>query len=363
MATNLFAIPGMTGAQTSLPLKTLVEFRAGKMDLDGNKVIPNKRKGLIQLGTDSLIHFFWKDRTTGHTEDDFVIFPEDASIKRLQQCTSGRVLLLEFKATSKRLFYWIQEPKEDKDEEFVSKINEYINNPPQTESPSLPSFDGRSPNNTDPSSLFQMLQSRANQRSSAQNPPLQSPLLPSLEISTDTGHLLRNSNSSATSNQNPSTTGMSAGLMNPNMNTFRQEPIPSSLQESNMPRGQTRSSSRGDIRFGELLSSNPDLLNSVLSNPQVQEQLLPLLPEGHRVPEELMESVRSPQFQQTLETLDALFESGQLASIFGLSSSSNGERPLSMEQFLQALQEQMRKKTPPEQKKDDKQDDSSMDTS
>lgn len=60
-------VPGSRGSST----KYLVEFRAGKMSLKGTTVTPDKRKGLvyIQQTDDSLIHFCWKDRTSGTVED------------------------------------------------------------------------------------------------------------------------------------------------------------------------------------------------------------------------------------------------------------------------------------------------------
>lgn len=97
------------------------------------------------------MHFCWKDRTTGAVEDvshnfililttdptvehqslqDLIIFPDEAEFKKVPQCTTGRVFVLKFKPSSRRFFYWSQEPKDDKDEEWVNKINEYINNPP-----------------------------------------------------------------------------------------------------------------------------------------------------------------------------------------------------------------------------------------
>lgn len=45
----------------------LVEFRAGRMNLIDKMVHPDTRKGLVYLtqGDDGLMHFCWKDRTTG----------------------------------------------------------------------------------------------------------------------------------------------------------------------------------------------------------------------------------------------------------------------------------------------------------
>ena len=51
--------------------KNLVEFRAGKMYMKGKMVHPDKRKGLVYVyqSEDSLMHFCWKDRTSGNVED------------------------------------------------------------------------------------------------------------------------------------------------------------------------------------------------------------------------------------------------------------------------------------------------------
>jgi hypothetical protein len=51
--------------------KNLLEFRAGKMNLSGTTVTPDKRKGLVYIyqSEDSLMHFCWKDRSTSKLED------------------------------------------------------------------------------------------------------------------------------------------------------------------------------------------------------------------------------------------------------------------------------------------------------
>lgn len=65
------ALFGHSGVPGRAPSKNLVEFRAGKMYLKGTTVTPDKRKGLLYIyqADDSLIHFCWKDRTTGVVED------------------------------------------------------------------------------------------------------------------------------------------------------------------------------------------------------------------------------------------------------------------------------------------------------
>ena len=59
------------GSNVGTSSKNLVEFRAGKMKLNGTTVTADKRKGLVYVfqGDDSLMHFCWKDRSTGTVED------------------------------------------------------------------------------------------------------------------------------------------------------------------------------------------------------------------------------------------------------------------------------------------------------
>ncbi|CAH0766471.1 unnamed protein product [Diatraea saccharalis] len=124
---NSSALGGSSGGN-----KHIVEFRAGRMTLKGRMVHPDKRKGLLYVyqGDDSLMHFCWKDRTTGEVEDDLLIFPDDCEFVRVNECTTGRVYVLKFKSFSKKYFFWMQEPKTEKDDEYCRRINEALNNPP-----------------------------------------------------------------------------------------------------------------------------------------------------------------------------------------------------------------------------------------
>ncbi|XP_012135456.1 regulatory particle non-ATPase 13 isoform X4 [Megachile rotundata] len=121
---------GNTDSRSST--KNLVEFKAGKMTMKRNIVYPDQRKGQLYVyqSNDSLMHLCWKDRTTGNVEDDLIIFPDDCEFKRVPQCETGRVYLLRFKSSNKKFFFWLQDLKTDKDEEYCRKINEVLNNPP-----------------------------------------------------------------------------------------------------------------------------------------------------------------------------------------------------------------------------------------
>lgn len=130
MSHALFAGSGGAVASAS---RYLVEFKAGKMTLQDGWVRPSNKKGMVYVhqGEDTLMHFCWKDRTSGVVEDDLIIFPDDCEFKRVPQCTTGRVYLLKFKSSSKKYFFWMQEPKEDKDADLCKKVNDSLNNPPQ----------------------------------------------------------------------------------------------------------------------------------------------------------------------------------------------------------------------------------------
>jgi hypothetical protein len=73
---------------------------------------------------------------SGSIDDDLILFPEEAEFKKIPN-VKGRIYMLEFKSSNKKLFYWMQEPTEDHDE-YCKKINAIINdrNPQASISPS-----------------------------------------------------------------------------------------------------------------------------------------------------------------------------------------------------------------------------------
>lgn len=98
----------------------------------------------------------------------------------------------------------------------------------------------------------------------------------------------------------------------------------------------------------------------VLANSDVQERLIPLLPEAAELPKtehELRATIHSPQFQQALQSFSAALSSGQLGPLmhqFGLdettvAAASSGD----MLAFARAMQTALKKKSPEGASKDD----------
>merc|ERR1719440_995 len=69
------------------------------------------------------MHFQWQDRDKNETPVDLIVI-NDAYLEKIEKCTTGRVYLLRFTSSDKKLFFWMQEPKSDKDAELIKKFNE-----------------------------------------------------------------------------------------------------------------------------------------------------------------------------------------------------------------------------------------------
>ncbi|KAB0404606.1 hypothetical protein E2I00_017053 [Balaenoptera physalus] len=314
-------VPGSRGSSN----KYLVEFRAGKMSLKGTTVTPDKRKGLvyIQQTDDSLIHFCWKDRTSGNVEDDLIIFPDDCEFKRVPQCPSGRVYVLKFKAGSKRLFFWMQEPKTDQDEEHCRKVNEYLNNPPMPGALGASGSGGhelalrlgvvselrllapgRWPGGADGAGPGQLTGER---RASSQQLFVQVSLT-------------------------PAHSGMAECPLLHGGRTI--------LATMNVPAGPGGGQ---QVDLASVLT--PEIMAPILANADVQERLLPYLPSGESLPqtaEEIQNTLTSPQFQQALGMFSAALASGQLGPLmcqFGLPAEAvEAANKGDVEAFAKAMQ-------------------------
>lgn len=386
--------PSLVSGSRGSSSKYLVEFRAGKMTLKGNTVTPDKRKGTvyIQQSDDSLIHFCWKDRTTGNVDDDLIIFPDDCEFKRVNQCTTGRVYVLKFKAGSKRLFFWMQEPKTDKDDEYCRKVNEYLNNPPI---PGAPGSGGGSGHELSALGGEGGLQNLLGNMSHNQLMQLIGPTgLGGLGLGALAGPGLANllgsggpatsSSSSSSRSQSAAATPSSGAAPRLSSTQAPTTPVapaasatsstgvapstPASAQTPVVPASVGSPSSHQPIQLSDLQSilatmnvpaaaagqgasvdlasvCTPEMMAPILTNAEVQQRLLPFLPSGESLPqsaEEIQNTLNSPQFQQSMSMFSSALASGQLGPLmsqFGLPAEAvDAANRGDVEAFARAMQ-------------------------
>ncbi|XP_068161188.1 proteasomal ubiquitin receptor ADRM1-like isoform X1 [Antennarius striatus] len=401
--------PSLVSGSRGSSSKYLVEFRAGKMTLSGNIVTPDKRKGsvYIQQSDDSLIHFCWKDRTTDNVDDDLIIFPDDCEFKRVNQCTTGRVYVLKFKAGSKRLFFWMQEPKTDKDDEYCRKVNEYLNNPPI---PGAPGSGGGSGHELSALGAEGGLQNLLGNMSHNQLMQLIGPTGlgglgglgalagPGLANLLGSGGGATSSSSSSSRSQSaaatpsggaprqstaqapatpvtPAATAVPPTTVAPSTPALSQTPVvpasigsPTShqpiqlsdlqsiLATMNVPASAAAQGSAVDLAS----VCTPEMMAPILTNAEVQQRLLPFLPSGESLPQsadEIQNTINSPQFQQAMSMFSSALASGQLGPLlsqFGLPAEAvDAANKGDVEAFARAMQGS---KGEPKEKKDDEED-------
>jgi hypothetical protein len=282
----------------------LLEIRAGRMDVNGTRITPDPRKGLIRLvkAEDTLLHFQWWDRTRCTLEDDQIVFPDEAVFEKVGQ-SSGRVYLLKFKHDDRRSFFWMQEADKGMDADICNVVMHLLNNPLES--------DGEDELEDSPQPLSEnsdamagdLLEATATSRDLAEDP---SPLASVIPGVANTGVV-----------QLADLQRILSGLGQPS--------------EANL--AMTRDTGPG---FSELL--RPDIVRSLLDELQLEERLAPYLPEGVRTKQAIAELMQSPQFHQQLDAFTQVIRSGQIdLSQFGIDSSRYNYTVTS---FLEAIEDQ-----------------------
>jgi hypothetical protein len=344
MALNLFA------AAAEIKKDSLVEFRAGRMNLDPNTklVRADKRKGLVQLKQeDGLIHFVWKDRSTNQIETDLMIFQDEAVFRKVDEA-KARVYVLEFKSGNKKLFFWMQEPSDEKDEKNCADINKFINNPPQpgTEAGGL---DDKGLGNLDQNQLLQFLASAQGgngnlsglrellQRGvgqaggqaggqAARRPAQPTATTPSRPATTTTA-----SRATTASTTTP-TTGTSGPISSATSNALKNI-------VANFAKDKVEPTLMDVVNVEEILKSG------LLENEEIVKKLVEFLPEGHVNAENLKDNLNSSQFKEAVRNFNQALRSGELSTIvqsFGLDASNIGPNS-TIEDFLLAVQKSAKK--------------------
>ncbi|XP_053963285.1 proteasomal ubiquitin receptor ADRM1 homolog [Anastrepha ludens] len=335
---------GIGGGNTSNS-SNLVEFRAGRMNMIGKMVHPDARKGLVYLtqSEDGLMHFCWKDRTTGKVEDDLIVFPDDFEFKRVDQCKTGRVYVLKFKSSSRRMFFWMQEPKIEKDEELCRRVNELMNNPPSQQR-----------NNSDNGDLQYML----NNMSQQQLMQLFGGVGQMGGLTSLLGSMNRTESSSRGTARNASNTTAS-NLLTPESNTAPKTPSAPKVKGNNRSSAGATASNVNTLPASSASRSlNVDLstaitgseaINQLISDPDRAKLLSVHLPESEDADEnrkqQIKDTIASPQFQQALSLFSNALQSAQLGPVvsqFELTSDAVAAAYAgNLKEFVKALEKEL----------------------
>ncbi|CAH9075596.1 unnamed protein product [Cuscuta epithymum] len=267
----------------------LLEFRAGKMLMEGKQVVPDSRKGLVRIGrgVEGLVHFQWLDRSSLIVEDDQIVLPEEAVFEKVNQ-SSARVYILKFHTDDRKFFYWMQEPKDDNDSQLCSSVNFYLNQPLEF------------PGEEEPENTYDVVEE---------------------DISSRAGN-----------------------LVGPSMGTEATSEVTSSgpvkladLQRILSNIGSSDDAVDPDAGLGLADILRPEFVLPLIEDIPLQQQLATYLPEGQWNREDFLELLQSPPFRQQVDSFTYVLRTGQVdLSQFGIDPSQYN---FTVPSFLEALED------------------------
>jgi len=314
----------------------LVSFRAGRLFLDENTkmVTADKKRGKIKLSKDEqgLLKFQWFNRISNQKELDLTVFPTSAKWEKVSECTDGRVFLLRMMGSNRKHFFWMQEPKDDKDEEIFTNINKLCNG----ESIGDKKPDESSSEQTTSSNPYASLGGfvgNANAAGSGQD-AMAKMILDAI------------GNAGGNNNNNGSGTGNNAGGDNQNnlmaqMAQMMQEQQRAAMEEM-----------KREPDLEDILDPNANQeIMELLDDEKIVEELGQHLPESMRSRRDIVEQLQSPQFQGALRRLQRAVNGPQMNTLLqqmGINGNNNNQNAMGVTSFVNAIQ--------PEEKKEDKKD-------
>ncbi|EGC38442.1 hypothetical protein DICPUDRAFT_148855 [Dictyostelium purpureum] len=296
-----------------------IEFKAGKAQLVDKTVTSDNRKGFLKFNVtgDGLILVSWRPRDSSAYEDEFYFAPGELKFVKVEACKTGRMYYLNFSDSNHKEFFWLQEPDASKDakiEKAIKLIEDFV-----------PMDDDQMPIDSTPA---------PNQTSTQPTAPTKQPETKTNNTATpapsSTGYI---STPSQSVNKSSATTSETPSQI-PNMDLFKDifSKLPAQPKQP-------------QVTLGKIMTAE-NLIPFLRDNPSIKQDLLQHLPEEcAQDPSKLNEILYSPQFLQSLETLDyAIFEGhgAEIISLLGYEPTLASQR--GVEGFLTNIQEECKKK-------------------
>ncbi|KAJ1694232.1 hypothetical protein LUZ63_010930 [Rhynchospora breviuscula] len=277
----------------------MLEFRAGKMLLEGTQVVPDTRKGLVRIGRgeEGLLHFQWLDRSQNIVEDDQIVFPDEAVFEKVTQ-SSGRVYILKFTSDNRKFFFWMQEPSAEGDLEICNSVNTCLNRP----------LDMMGDDEAEGSVPVPEMSEEATED----------------DLSSRAGNLVDQSMATDLTGEVTSSAG-----------PVQLEDLQRILRNIQAP----VEDPDARIGLGDILK--PDLVSPLIETLPVEQTLASYLPEGSQSRADIIELFQSPPFRQQLDTFTHVLRTGQIdLSQFGVDPTKYRFTVVS---FLEALEDSVAK--------------------
>jgi len=328
--------------QQEMREQVLFEFNCGTMEMRADRTVhADSRKGKVVLSMedDGLLRFQWRLRHSDNNELQFLIFPQGATWKRVNECKDGVVYVLRLADAPTPHFFWLQEPADEKgsqkrENEILRRLQQLINDPPKFGQP-LPAMP---------------------EEDETEGTPRHEE---GTESMTDVSTIEGGTGGIAT----VSGTGLSDPV--PRSEDHRGARVSPAQPTLASTGGAAGSGSGGSLNASQLLSTLNSMaqqlqarqeaaaqghtVNDVLEPDRVQpildvdralvDALVQYLPEGQRSPEALRQQLRSPQMQQTMSRLTEILNSAEFGQLMtSLSLPSTGG--LGVDAFIQAIQQQ-----------------------
>ena len=276
----------------------LISFKAGKCNIgpiqsNGKHAItPDIRKGTVSLvkGADQLVYLKWTDRSSNRAEDERMVFPDELKCLKVKTGRDNdRIHLLKYNTGQLFLMFWMQDKASDKDKDNCKRLNELLNNPNAAASSSgavstTTGAGAGAGGRLGSDQLMQMLgMSLPNAQPPVSQPVTAAPVAP-------VNNMLANLDFSSLLAVQPTQPAPSAGS---NIVSSRQRPL----------------------GLEDILTADSILDTGIMDDPEVVASLLQFLPEDQRTQEHLEETLRSPQFRQSLTTLSSALQSDNFNNV------------------------------------------------
>ena len=290
----------------------LVSFKAGKMNLTQlenaakYRCEPDTRRGEVRLvyqtassdtSATNGLYWQWYDRRDDSLVDSKQITAtgstwEKVELPKSKKHSRDRVYVWTQQDGTYDM-YWMQDASEEKDDEIMVQVNQYLADPASA-APAGTTSTTAGDSNAATSSGGRETLGGATTGASGSNPPSQSQVDALSNILQNLG-MPQSEGSSASASDGGATGGAAAaGAGGGGMLTL------ADLQGA-MAGIQSQQAASQPVPLTEVVT--PAAITSLMENEQARERLIALLPEEQRSNDYLEENLRSPQVQQTLRAL------------------------------------------------------------